>query len=156
MNTIISKVKIYTDGSCLKNPGPGGWAAILHYSDKNKQIVEKVIQGGKADTTNNQMELTAAIEALLILKKPCQVDLYTDSKYVINGITSWMKNWLKNNWKNSSNKPVQNAGLWKKLQSAAATHKITWHWVKGHSGHCLNDRVDEYAKNQATKIKNSS
>lgn len=142
------KVTIYTDGSCLGNPGPGGWAALL-ISFSNGKRVEKEISGRKADTTNNQMELLAAIKALGALKKGCLIDLYTDSKYVINGITEWMDGWIARGWKNASNKPVANKNYWIKLNEATTPHTIRWHWVKGHSGHDENERVDVLARKKA-------
>lgn len=131
-------VEIYTDGGCAPNPGPGGWAALLRFGD-----VEKELYGGAAQTTNNQMELTAAIEALAALKKPCRVTLYTDSEYLKNGITVWMKDWKRRGWKTADKKPVKNRDLWERLDSLAAGHKVVWKWVKGHAGHVENERVDK-------------
>ncbi len=133
-------VEIYTDGACRGNPGPGGWAALLRTGDKEREI-----SGGEALTTNNRMELTAAIRALDALKKPCRVALYTDSNYVRDGITKWIFNWQRNNWRTSDKKPVKNAELWQELLEAVQPHRIEWHWVKGHSGHPENDRVDALA-----------
>ncbi|MCF6768011.1 ribonuclease HI [Thiotrichales bacterium 19S11-10] len=133
-------VSIYTDGACKGNPGPGGWGAMLQYKSKTKKIY-----GGKENTTNNQMELTAAIEALKCLKRSALVDLYTDSKYVKNGILEWIDNWKKNNWRTSQKKPVKNKELWVELDELLAKHKVTWHWVKGHSGHEGNEIADELA-----------
>lgn len=141
------KVKIYTDGSCLGNPGAGGWACLLIYKGK-----EKVLSGKQADTTNNQMELTAVIKALKALTKSCQVELYTDSKYVINGATQWLQGWEKNNWKNSKKQPVKNQLLWQQLSDLMKPHDIDWHWVKGHAGHDQNERVDAIAREQAEQI----
>jgi len=136
----VKKVVIYTDGGCKPNPGPGGWAALL-MSDANS----KELSGGDRKTTNNQMELTAAIEALEALKEPCEVELYTDSQYLKNGITSWMANWKRNGWKTASKKPVKNRDLWVRLDEATTRHKITWKWVKGHSDNEHNERVDQLA-----------
>ncbi len=134
------RLRIYTDGACKGNPGPGGWGALLIYGE-----AEKELSGYEATTTNNRMELMAAIMALESLKRPTALDLYTDSQYVKNGITSWIKGWQKNGWKNAQKKPVANADLWQRLLAATATHDIKWHWVKGHSGHAENDRVDALA-----------
>ena len=134
------KVKIYTDGACSGNPGPGGWAAILVYND-----VEKEIFGSEADSTNNRMEMMAAIAALEALKSACDIDLYTDSTYVQKGITEWLPGWKKRGWKTADRKPVKNSDLWQRLEQAAARHKVRWHWVRGHNGHDLNERVDKLA-----------
>lgn len=136
-----SEVVIYTDGACSGNPGPGGWGAILRYGD-----TEKELSGGAANTTNNQMELMAAINALEALSRPCTVNLHTDSKYVQNGITQWMKGWIRNGWKTAAKKPVKNADLWKQLSAAVDQHDVRWHWVKGHAGHADNERADELAR----------
>ena len=133
-------VEIYTDGACRGNPGPGGWAALLRRGD-----TEKELSGGEKLTTNNRMELTAAIRALQALKRPCRVDLHTDSQYVRGGITQWIHAWQRNGWRTSDKKPVKNAELWQELLEATAPHKVEWHWVKGHSGHPENDRVDALA-----------
>lgn len=137
----MKQVEIYTDGACKGNPGPGGWAALLRYSD-----VEKEISGHKAETTNNQMELQAVIEALKLLKFPCKIDLYTDSQYVQKGMLEWVENWKKRNWKTSSKKPVKNAEQWQELDEISQKHDINWHWVKGHAGHPENERVDQLAQ----------
>ncbi len=134
-------VEIYTDGACSGNPGPGGWGAVMRYGDKEKEL-----NGGDKDTTNNRMELMAAIESLKALTKPCRVDLYTDSTYVRDGITQWIHNWKKRNWRTANKKPVKNADLWQALEEATNGHDITWHWVKGHSGHPENDRADALAR----------
>jgi len=134
-------VTIYTDGACSGNPGPGGWGAVLISGDK-----EKDLKGGEPETTNNRMELMGAIEALRALKKPCKVDLYTDSTYVRKGITEWIHSWKKNGWKTADKKPVKNADLWQELEEAEKKHDVTWHWVKGHNGHPLNERADELAR----------
>jgi ribonuclease HI len=136
-------VEIYTDGGCRGNPGIGGWGAILTMGEHQKKI-----KGSATDTTNNRMELTAAIEALNALKKPCEVILHTDSTYVKNGITSWLANWKRNNWKTAAKKPVKNADLWQALDSASKRHQIDWRWVKGHAGVAGNEIADQLA-NQA-------
>ena len=134
------KVEIFTDGACRGNPGPGGWAALLRTGDKEREI-----SGGEALTTNNRMELRAAIEGLNALKKPCQVKIHTDSVYVRDGITKWIHGWQRNGWRTADKKPVKNAELWQALLEAEAPHRVSWHWVKGHSGHPENDRVDALA-----------
>ncbi len=133
-------VEIFTDGACRGNPGPGGWGVLLRYGD-----VEKRLYGGEPDTTNNRMELLAVIKALEALKKPCRIRLSSDSKYVLGGITEWMPNWKKRNWKTASKKPVQNVELWQRLDALAAEHDIDWQWVKGHSGHRENEIADQLA-----------
>ena len=133
-------VEIFTDGACRGNPGPGGWAALLRTGGKEREI-----SGGEAHTTNNRMELVAAIQALEALKKPCRVALYTDSNYVRDGITKWIHGWRRNGWRTADKKPVKNADLWQELCTAAEPHRVEWHWVKGHSGHVENDRVDALA-----------
>ena len=135
------RVDIFTDGACSGNPGPGGWAAILR-SGKH----EKELSGGEAATTNNRMELTAVIRALEALKKPSGAVIHTDSRYVMDGATKWMKNWKKNGWKTADKKPVKNAELWQRLDDALKLHKVSWHWVKGHAGHDHNERADELAR----------
>ncbi|MFC3121648.1 ribonuclease HI [Agaribacter flavus] len=137
----MNKVTIYTDGSCLGNPGPGGYGALLMFNQHEKEISQ-----GFALTTNNRMELLAAIEGLCALKRPCAVELYTDSQYVKNGIQQWIHNWKKNNWRTASKKPVKNADLWQRLDAAVKNHNVNWHWVKGHSGQTENERVDELAR----------
>lgn len=134
-------VEIFTDGACSGNPGPGGWGAILRYGDKEREL-----SGGEKDTTNNRMELMAAIIALETLKEPCEVSITTDSKYVMDGITKWIFGWKKKNWKKADNKPVLNADLWQRLDDANARHKVNWKWVKGHAGHAENERCDELAR----------
>jgi ribonuclease HI len=133
-------VTIYTDGACSGNPGPGGWGAILSYKGKEREV-----SGGEAHTTNNRMELLAAIEGLNALKRPCRVELYTDSQYVRQGITSWLANWKRRGWRTADNKPVKNEDLWRLLDEAAARHHVSWHWVKGHADDPVNIRVDELA-----------
>ncbi|MEE4235708.1 MAG: ribonuclease HI [Anderseniella sp.] len=137
----MSDVTIYTDGACSGNPGPGGWGAILMSGDHRKEL-----SGGEAATTNNRMELTAAIEALNALKRPCTVALYTDSVYVRDGITKWIHGWRRNGWRTADKKPVKNAELWQALEQALERHKVDWHWVKGHAGHPENERADELAR----------
>lgn len=134
------QVDIFTDGACKGNPGPGGWGAVLRFGDK-----EKDISGGEAQTTNNRMEMMAAVEALNALTKPCRVTLHTDSKYVMDGITKWVFGWQKNGWKTADRKPVKNAELWQELLKATARHQVTWRWVKGHAGHRENERADALA-----------
>ncbi|WP_432719325.1 ribonuclease HI [Jeongeupia wiesaeckerbachi] len=136
----MTTVTIYTDGACKGNPGPGGWGALLQYGAQEKELC-----GGERDTTNNRMELTAVIEALAILKRPCAVVLWTDSQYVKNGIESWIHNWKKNGWKTADKKPVKNADLWQQLDAEVARHAVSWHWVKGHAGHEFNERADQLA-----------
>jgi len=136
----MSAVIIHTDGGCKGNPGPGGWGAILQFGE-----VQKELSGGEAMTTNNRMELTAAIMALEALKRPCQVELHTDSQYLRNGITLWIKNWKARGWKTASKDDVKNVDLWTRLDEAVRPHKISWHWVKGHAGDALNERADQLA-----------
>jgi ribonuclease HI len=133
-------VEIFTDGACRGNPGPGGWAALLRTGEKEREI-----SGGEPLTTNNRMELRAAIEALNALKKPCRVELHSDSQYLRDGITRWIHGWRRNGWRTADKKPVKNAELWEELLEAASRHQVKWHWVKGHSGHPENDRVDALA-----------
>ena len=136
----MKQVIIYTDGACRGNPGPGGWGALIKFVEVKKEIF-----GGLRDTTNNQMELTAAIEGLTILKEPCSVELFTDSKYVMDGITQWIQNWKKNNWRTASKKDVKNKELWQKLDELISYHQVQWHWVKGHSGDIGNETADTLA-----------
>lgn len=137
----LQEVTIYTDGACSGNPGPGGWGAILRFGAHEKEL-----NGGDFETTNNRMELTAAIEALNALRRPCIVDLFTDSQYVKGGITGWIEGWKRNGWKTAAKKPVKNIELWQALEEARARHKVNWHWVKGHAGHPDNERADELAR----------
>lgn len=137
---MTTRVEIFTDGACRGNPGPGGWGALLRYAGK-----EKTLRGGERLTTNNRMELMAAISALEELKRPCKVELTTDSKYVMQGITEWLANWKKRNWKTASRQPVKNVDLWQRLDAATQRHEINWHWVRGHNGHPENERADELA-----------
>ncbi|EJF84092.1 ribonuclease H [Bartonella elizabethae Re6043vi] len=134
-------VEIYTDGACSGNPGVGGWGAVLRWNGHERELY-----GGKAHTTNNQMELMAAIRALKALKEPCLVDLYTDSVYVRNGISKWIEGWKKNNWRTASKSPVKNMELWQALEEACSCHTVRWHWVKGHAGHPENERADALAR----------
>jgi ribonuclease HI len=136
----LPQVEIFTDGACKGNPGPGGWGAILRSNGKEREL-----SGGESPTTNNRMELMAAIEALKALKKPCRVSLTTDSNYVRDGITRWIYGWQRNGWRTSDKKPVKNAELWQALLEASAPHRIEWHWVKGHAGHPENERADALA-----------
>ena len=137
VSLILTSTKI---GACKGNPGPGGWGAFLRYNGQQKELY-----GGEKNTTNNRMELTAAIKALQTLKRPCKVKLTTDSQYVRKGISEWIENWKKKNWKNSQNKPVKNVDLWQQLDEQQQRHDVSWHWVKGHSGHPENERADELA-----------
>jgi len=134
-------VDIWTDGACSGNPGPGGWGAVLRYGETEKELA-----GAESATTNNRMELTAAIEALNALKKPMRVRLHTDSKYVMDGVTKWMHGWKKNGWKTADRKPVKNEDLWRKLEDAASRHQVEWKWVKGHADDVMNNRADELAR----------
>ncbi len=140
MNTSTNKVYIFTDGGCRGNPGIGGWGALLRYGNSEKELF-----GSEKDTTNNRMELMAAIQALEALKRPCEIELTTDSQYVRRGISEWMADWKKRGWKTAAKKPVKNKDLWQRLDEAANKHQINWHWVKGHSGHEGNERADELA-----------
>lgn len=145
----MKQVTIYTDGACRGNPGPGGWGALLIYGDSEKELF-----GGEAHTTNNRMELLAAIEALGALKQHCRVDLHTDSQYLRQGITGWINNWKKNGWKTASKKPVKNADLWRALDESIGSHEVHWHWVKGHAGDPGNERADQLANRGIDELKN--
>lgn len=136
----MKSIEIFTDGACKGNPGPGGWGALLRYEGK-----EKSLYGGEPNTTNNRMELTAAIEALRALKEPCEVALTTDSQYVRQGITEWIINWKKRGWRTASKEPVKNVDLWQALDEQCQRHRVKWHWIKGHSGHRENEIADELA-----------
>jgi len=136
----MKQVIMYTDGACRGNPGPGGWGALITFEGSSKEIF-----GGKLDSTNNQMELSAAIEALAALKEPCHVDLFTDSKYVMDGITQWIHNWKKNSWRTAAKKDVKNKELWQKLDELINFHQVQWHWVTGHSGDAGNEIADQLA-----------
>jgi ribonuclease HI len=135
------KVVIHTDGACSGNPGPGGWGAVLHYGAKEKEL-----RGGELQTTNNRMELMAAIQALETLNKPCKVELHTDSQYVMKGIQEWIHAWKKRGWLTADKKPVKNDDLWKRLDAARLRHDVDWRWVKGHAGHEFNERADTLAR----------
>ena len=148
--TAQNRVTIFTDGACSGNPGPGGWGVLLRFGEHEKEL-----KGGEVETTNNRMELTAAIEALNALKRPCAIDLYTDSTYVRSGIREWLEGWKRKNWRTSANKPVKNADLWQALDEAQQRHDVTWHWVKGHAGHPDNERADELARGGMAPYKGS-
>ena len=139
--TTSQTVRVWTDGACSGNPGPGGWGAILQYGETVREL-----SGGEALTTNNRMELTAAIQALETLKRPCAVILTTDSQYVKGGIMTWIKGWKRNDWRTADKKPVKNIDLWKRLDDATRSHRIGWEWVKGHAGDVMNERCDELAR----------
>ena len=141
------EVEIYTDGACRGNPGPGGWAALLLFGEREREL-----SGAEAHTTNNRMELTAVIRALEALKRPCRVSLTTDSNYVRDGIMKWVKNWQRNGWRTADKKPVKNADLWAELIAATAPHRVEWHWVKGHAGHPDNERADRLACDAANQF----
>jgi ribonuclease HI len=140
MNAVKPQVEMFTDGACRGNPGPGGWGALLRYGGHEKELC-----GGEAQTTNNRMELMAAIAGLESLTRECDVKLYTDSKYVMQGITEWIDNWKAKGWKTASRQPVKNVDLWQRLDAARARHDVQWHWVKGHNGHVENERADVLA-----------
>ncbi len=134
-------VVIHTDGACSGNPGPGGWGALLEWGGRAREL-----KGGEADTTNNRMEMMAAIMALEALKRPCTIEIWTDSNYLKGGITGWIHGWKKNGWKTADKKPVKNVDLWQRLEAALADHRISWHWLKGHAGHVENERADALAR----------
>ena len=148
MKTDLKAVEIHTDGACLGNPGPGGWGALLRYGAREREL-----SGGEPATTNNRMELMAAIQGLETLTEACSVDLYTDSQYVRQGITQWMPNWVRRHWKTAGGDPVKNRDLWERLHAATQRHRVEWHWVKGHNGDPDNERVDVLARDAATAIK---
>ena len=141
-------VTIHTDGACSGNPGPGGWGAILTFGDREKEL-----KGGEAHTTNNRMELMAAIAALEALTRPCRVDLYTDSQYLRGGITGWIHGWKKNGWRTADKKPVKNVDLWQRLDEALKRHTVQWHWVRGHAGHPENERADALAREAIVAVR---
>jgi ribonuclease HI len=144
-------VVIHTDGACSGNPGPGGWAAILSFGKHVKEL-----KGGELHTTNNRMELTAAIAALDALNRPCLVDLYTDSQYLRDGIMKWMKSWKRNGWRTADKKPVKNVDLWQRLDALSAQHQIRWHWLRGHVGHALNERADALAREAIAAVRSGA
>jgi ribonuclease HI len=145
------RVELFTDGACLGNPGPGGWGALLRFGDREKEL-----SGGEAQTTNNRMELMAAIAGLEALKRACAVVLTTDSQYVKLGVEQWMARWRANGWRTSDKKPVKNQDLWERLSAAIADHRVTWRWVKGHAGHAENERVDALARDAALATKRAA
>ena len=145
---MLPHVVIHTDGGASPNPGAGGWAAILAFGERTKEL-----KGGERDTTNNRMELMAAIAALEALKKPCRIDLHTDSQYLRNGITSWIGKWKRNGWRTADKSPVKNVDLWERLDAALRQHQINWHWVKGHAGHDMNERADELVGEAIAEIR---
>ena len=151
MTNAKKQVEIHTDGACLGNPGPGGWAALLRCAGRERELV-----GGEVDTTNHRMELMAAIAALEALTAPCEVVLHTDSQYVRQGITLWMANWLRRGWKTSGGDAVKNRDLWERLHAAAQPHVVDWRWVKGHSGNPDNERVDVLARDEAIKLRTAA
>lgn len=144
-------VQIFTDGACSGNPGPGGWGAVLRFNGKEKEL-----KGGEAVTTNNRMELMAAISALETLKRDCSVDMFTDSNYLREGITKWIHSWRRNGWRTAEKKPVKNAELWQRLDAALGRHQIRWHWVRGHAGHAENERADALAREGMAPFKRSA
>ena len=144
-------VEIFTDGACSGNPGPGGWGAVLRYGE-----VEKEMNGGEPATTNNRMELMAAIMAIEAVKRPCEIHLHTDSEYLRQGITTWIHSWKARGWKTADKKPVKNVDLWQRLERAIETHDVHWHWVKGHSGHVENERADELARLAIRQMRDAS
>jgi ribonuclease HI len=146
----MKKLTLYTDGACSGNPGPGGWGAILIYGDHQREL-----NGGETPTTNNRMEMMAVIEGLRALKNPCEVTIFTDSKYVLQGMTEWRFNWIKKGWKTADNKPVKNADLWQILVELDKTHTLTWQWVKGHNGDPMNERADTLAREGINKSTNN-
>ena len=144
----MKKIELYTDGACSGNPGPGGWGAVMIYGKHRREY-----SGGEIQTTNNRMEMTGVIEGLKRLTEPCEVTIYTDSKYVLQGFTEWLPGWIKKGWKTASNQPVKNVELWQALAVAAKPHKLTWQWVKGHNGHELNERADTLAVEASKAIR---
>jgi len=144
-------VIVHTDGACSGNPGPGGWGAILEWNGHRKEI-----KGGEPHTTNNRMELTAAIMALEALKRPCTAEIHTDSQYLRQGITAWILAWKRNGWRTADKKPVKNVDLWQRLDAALAHHQVRWHWVRGHAGHDLNERADELAREAIGELRSAA
>jgi ribonuclease HI len=145
---LVKKVTIHSDGACEGNPGPGGWAAVLRYGDRAREL-----SGGVPATTNNRMELQAALEGLAALKEPCEIEFFTDSEYLRNGITQWIRAWKARGWRTMDKKPVKNSDLWRELDAAAARHRIRWHWLKGHAGHADNERCDQLAVAEIEKLR---
>ncbi len=143
----MKHIAIFTDGACRGNPGPGGWGVLLRYGE-----LEKTLLGAEKQTTNNRMELTAAIKALEAVKEPCVIDLYTDSQYVKKGVTEWMQGWKKNGWRTADRKPVKNQDLWQALDAQIGAHLVHWHWVKGHSGHAENEQADRLANEAIDRL----
>lgn len=148
---MMKHITIYTDGACRGNPGPGGWGALLLYGTH-----KKILSGAETNTTNNRMELTGALQALIALREPCKIDIYTDSQYVQKGITEWMPAWKKRNWKKSDKTEVKNADLWQQLDDACRRHTIKWHWVKGHNGHPENEMADMIANQAIDELLNKA
>ncbi|MEM7402585.1 MAG: ribonuclease HI [Myxococcota bacterium] len=154
---VSSCVQIYCDGSCIRNPGPGGWAALLIWQPKTDKRLSKQHQtsqrkllcGHERNTTNNRMELTAAMQGLRALHRPCEVQIFCDSQYVVRGMNEWLNSWQKRNWKTAAGKPVENQDLWQQLSAASQQHRVAWHWIKAHAGNALNEYVDEQARAQA-------
>ncbi|GAB2570893.1 ribonuclease HI [Dyella jejuensis] len=147
----MTDVEAFTDGACLGNPGPGGWAALLRAKGS-----ERMLSGGEAQTTNNRMELLAAIHALEALKHPCQVTVTTDSRYVMQGMEEWVPRWIINGWRTADKKPVKNQDLWQRLAAVVARHQVRWKWVRGHAGHAENERVDQAARQQAEQFRDQA
>lgn len=146
--TAESIVEIFTDGACSGNPGPGGWGAVMRFRGKERELF-----GGESETTNNRMELMAAIRALEALKRPVKVRLFTDSKYLLEGVTEWLPRWKERGWKTAGKKPVKNVDLWQRLETALGRHQIEWKWVKGHAGHPENERADELARRGVSRVR---
>jgi ribonuclease HI len=142
----MPEIHAWTDGACSGNPGPGGWGVLMRAMDGTTVIKERELKGGEADTTNNRMELLAAINALETLTRPTDITIITDSAYVKNGVTGWIHGWKRNGWKTANKKPVKNVDLWQRIDAAQATHKVTWKWIKGHAGHAENEHADELAR----------
>ena len=149
----MAELFAYTDGACSGNPGPGGWGALMQAREGTKILRERELKGGERETTNNRMELLAAINALEALDRPSKITIVTDSNYVKNGITGWIHGWKKNGWKNAAKKPVKNAELWQRLDEARKRHEVTWEWVKGHAGHPENERADQLARDGMAPFK---
>jgi len=147
----VKNVVIHSDGGCSGNPGPGGWAAVVTYGKHTREL-----KGGEWATTNNRMELQAAIEGLAVLKEPCEVEFFTDSKYVRNGVTRWLAGWRRNGWRTQTKKPVKNEDLWRALDALNQTHQVEWKWLKGHAGHAGNERCDQLAQEEIARIKQST